>query len=74
MRFLVRKNRRCSKAVFIWSSAIKSTEIVLPVKSDGTPDFDDMEWYIRTIEKRAIADVAEYKDRMIAAAKQVINI
>lgn len=52
---------------------IKSTEIVLPVKSDGTPDFDYMERYIRAVEKLAIADVVRYKDRMIAAAKQVIN-
>lgn len=52
---------------------IKSTEIILPVKSDGTPDFDYMERYIRAIEKLAIADVVEYKDRMIAAAKQIIN-
>lgn len=54
-------------------SIIKSTEIVLPVKSDGTPDFDYMERYIRAVEKLAIADVVRYKDRMIAAAKQVIN-
>lgn len=53
---------------------IKSTEIVLPVKSDGTPDFDYMERYIRTIEKLTIVDVVRHKDRMIAAAKQVINI
>lgn len=55
-------------------SIIKSTKIVLPVKSDGTPDFDYMERYIRVIEKLAIADVVKHKDRMIAAAKQVINI
>ena len=54
-------------------SIIKSTEIVLPVKSDGTPDFDYMERYIRAVEKLAIADVVRYKDRMIAAAKQVVN-
>lgn len=52
---------------------IKSTEIVLPVKSDGAPDFDYMERYIRAIEKLAIADVVRHKDRTIVAAKQVIN-
>lgn len=53
---------------------IKSTEIVLPVKSDGAPDFDYMERYIRAVEKLAIADVVRDKDRIIAATKQIINV
>lgn len=53
---------------------VKVCEINLPVTSDGDIDFDYMERYIRAIEKLTIADVVEYKDRMIAAAKQVINI
>ena len=55
-------------------SIIKSTEIVLPVKPDGTPDFDYMERYIRAVEKLAIADVVRDKDRIIAATKQIINV
>lgn len=55
-------------------SIIKSTEIVLPVKADGTPDFDYMERYIRATEKLTIADGVKYKGRTIATAKQVINI
>ena len=40
---------------------IKSLSIELPIKSDGTPDFDYMERYIRAMEKVVIADVVKYK-------------
>ena len=62
---------------------IKAERILLPVIKSTDPDhkytvddidFDYMERYIRVIERLAIADVAMYKDRMIAAVKQVINI
>ena len=53
---------------------VKLCEISLPVTSDGSIDFDYMERYIRAIEKLAIADVAKYKDRLIATTKQVIGV
>lgn len=62
---------------------LKATEIVLPVieSSDADHeytiddiDFDYMERYIRAIEKLAIADVAKYKDKLIAATKQVVGM
>ena len=52
---------------------IKSLYIELPIKSDGTPDFDYMERYIRAIEKVVIADVVKYKDNVINATKSLIN-
>ena len=33
-----------------------------------------MERYIRAIEKLAIADVAQYKDKLIAVTKQVVDM
>ena len=52
---------------------VKACEISLPVTSDGNIDFDYMERYIRAIEKLAIADVAKYKDKLIATTRQVVG-
>jgi hypothetical protein len=49
---------------------IKSLSIELPIKSDGTPDFDYMERYIRAIEKVVIADVVKYKDKVIEETRK----
>lgn len=53
---------------------VKTCEVSLPVASDGNINFDYMERYIRAIEKLAIADVAKYKDKLIAATKQVVGM
>ena len=53
---------------------LKGIEVSLPVTSDGNINFDYMERYIRAIEKLAIADVAKYKDKLIAATKQVVGM
>ena len=53
---------------------VKTCEVSLPVTSDGNINFDYMERYIRAIEKLAIADVAKYKDKLIAATKQVVGM
>lgn len=52
---------------------VKLCEISLPVASDGNISFDYMERYIRAIEKLAIADVAKYKDKLIATARQAVG-
>ena len=52
---------------------IRSLSIELPITSDGTPDFDYMERYIRAIEKTVIADVVKYKDRIIKETKKVVG-
>ena len=44
---------------------VKVKYIYLPIKSDGTPDFEYMERYIRAMEKVVIADVMKYKDKVI---------
>ena len=51
---------------------IKSLSIELPIKSDGTPDFEYMERYIRAIEKVVIADVVKYKDKVIETMNKVV--
>ena len=52
---------------------IMSMKIYLPIKSDGTPDFDYMERYIRAIEKVVIADVVKYKDKVIEETRKVVG-
>ena len=52
---------------------LKTIEISLPVTSDGNINFDYMERYIRAIEKLAIADVAKYKDKLIATTRRVVG-
>ena len=52
---------------------LKGIEVSLPVTLNGDIDFDYMERYIRAIEKLAIADVAKYKDKLIATSRQVIG-
>ena len=52
---------------------IKECFITIPIKSDGTPDFDYMERYIRAIEKVIIADVVKYKDKVIETTKKVVG-
>lgn len=53
---------------------LKGIEVSLPVTLNGDIDFNYMERYIRAIEKLAIADVAKYKDKLIAATKQVVGM
>lgn len=52
---------------------VKLCEVSLPVTSDGNINFDYMERYIRAIEKLAIADVAKYKDKLIATTRRVVG-
>jgi len=66
-------------STFAWGQSsfdeniIKSMKIELPIKSDGTPDFDYMERYIRAIEKVVIADVVKYKNKVIETTKIVVG-
>lgn len=46
--------------------------IRLPVLSNGTPDFDYMEKYIRAIEKLTIQGVVEWKDKELNILKDII--
>lgn len=52
---------------------VKLCEVSLPVTLNGDIDFDYMERYIRAIEKLAIADVAKYKDKLIATTRRVVG-
>lgn len=57
----------------IWNNRVENEIIELPIKSDGTPDFDYMERYIRAMEKIVIADVVKYKDKVIETTKKVVG-
>ena len=50
---------------------MRAEVLELPVKPDGTPDFDYMERYIRAMEKVVIADVIKWKDKEISVLKQI---
>lgn len=66
-----RKYSRGNKAT--WENKVENDKITIPIKSDGTPDFDYMERYIRAIEKVVIADVVKYKDKVIETTKKVVG-
>lgn len=66
-----RKYSRGNKAT--WENKVETDKIILPIKSDGTPDFDYMERYIRAMEKVVIADVVKYKDKVIETTKKVVG-
>ena len=51
---------------------IKSLSIELPIKLDGTPDFEYMERYIRAMENVVIVDVVKYKDKVIETMNKVV--
>ena len=52
---------------------LKVQKILLPITSEGNPDFDYMEKYILAIEKLVIADVVKYKDKVIETTKKVVG-
>ena len=52
---------------------LKNMSIMLPVTVNGNIDFEYMQNYIRATEKRTIKGVVEYKDRVIAETKKVVN-
>ena len=52
---------------------ISETVVELPAASNGEPDFDYMERYIRAIEKLTIADVVKYKDKVIDTTKMLVK-
>ena len=54
-------------------AAMEESDILLPITSFGDLDFDYMERYIRASEKLAIADMAKYKDKLIATTRQVVG-
>ena len=60
---------------YSWGNSISKAKIqndtfVLPSKN-GSPDFETMETLISAVQKSVIEDVVKYKDKKIAAAKEV---
>ena len=64
---------------FSWGSSsfnvdiIKDQTIMLPVTSDGSPDYAFMEAFISAVQKLVIKDVVLYADKKIAATKQAVH-
>lgn len=54
-------------------SELKEFELLLPSKSDGTPDFEYMEKYIRAIEKLVIKNVVVWKNKIIETTRKVVE-
>ena len=52
---------------------IKVCEITIPITSDGEPDYNYMEKYIRAMEKVVIANVVKYKDKVIETTKKAVS-
>lgn len=52
---------------------VQSQKILLPVKLDGTIDFNYMQHYITAIEKQSIKGVIAYKDKLIATTKKIVS-
>lgn len=71
--YAVKFNRVLVKELSIELPIIASPGLDHECKVDDI-NFDYMERYIRAIEKLAIADVAKYKDRLIATTKQVVGM
>lgn len=55
-----------------WSFA-KQCEILLPVTPSGEPDYDLMTKFITAIEKIVIAEVIEYKDKILSETKKIVD-
>ena len=53
-------------------NVVKNKYILLPTKENRI-DFDFMEIFINAIKKLTLKNVAEYADKRIAAAKDVIS-
>ena len=71
---VIRKHRNKYSYTSKWTiDKMRNEILVLPIKSDGTPDFDYMSAYIRAIEKIVIADVVKYKDRIIEETKKIVG-
>lgn len=77
-RYMVGALKSALSHKYYWGDSISRKKIqndkmLLPTKSDGTPDFDYMERYIRAMEKAVIADVVKYKDKAIETTKKVVG-
>ena len=57
----------------ISGAKIKSDKIMLPIASDGSPDYSFMETFISAVQKLVIKDVVLYADKKIAATKQAVH-
>lgn len=77
-RYMVGALKAALSHKYYWGDSISRKKIqndkmLLPIKLDGTPDFDYMERYIRAMEKLVIADVVKYRNKIIEKTKEVIE-
>ena len=55
------------------SSQSLGIKMLLPVCADGTPDYATMELFMRAAQKLVVRDVVAWKDREIAATRQIVD-
>ncbi len=66
-------------STFAWGASMFNVEILkkqivlLPIKNDGSIDFNFMETLISAIQKLVVKDVVKYADSKISATKEVIS-
>ena len=77
-RYMVGALKTALSHKYYWGDSIsrkkiQNDKVMLPIKSDGSPDYNYMERYIRAIEKKVIAGVVKYKDKVIEVTKSCVN-
>ncbi len=75
--FLTAALQKSIKLKFSWSykavwSKVKDETVQLPTRNQQ-PDYEQMETFIRAVQKLVIKDVVAYTDKKIAATNHVIN-
>lgn len=77
MLYMVSALFKSLKPIYSWGDSIsckkiKKDVVILPVKEDGTIDYDYMDKYIKVIKKIVIKNVVIWKDKIIDKTKEII--
>ena len=76
--FMVASLNKSLRPIYSWGDSISKSKIVkdkleLPITSTGSIDYQFMETYIRAIEKLTIQRVKDWRDKEIAATKEMVE-
>ncbi|MDR0971752.1 MAG: restriction endonuclease subunit S [Bacteroidales bacterium] len=76
--FLVTTITKSLSPLYSWGDSISNKKIqkdiiILPVKSDHTPDYAFMSTYIKAMQKIVIKNVVEWADKRIEKTKEVVE-
>ena len=65
---------KCHWGDSISKKKIYENSVKLPIDNNGKPYYTFMEEYMKVMEKLAIKEVVEYKDKIINKTKQICNL